>query len=157
MTEVYSLKEPVGVRRILTFSHECCYHVIAFISSPVQFASSISSHGCFLSLLERMVPNSLQMLLGKSQCTRAHVDLPNARIAQKVQNGAHKSSRVANVQGYNIRSFPGCENAAGKLRQKRWATAGPNSPNLGNGLIVKPCTGPEAGKGWCLHLFNNAY
>ena len=43
------------------------------------------------------------------------------------------------LQGILIRPFPGCQNAAGKLRQKGYATAGTKFTIPGNGLIEIPC------------------
>ena len=44
---------------------------------------------------------------------------------------------VKALHGSTIRPFRGCENAAGKLRQKWQATAGPKFTKPGNGLIVQ--------------------
>ena len=46
---------------------------------------------------------------------------------------------VKALHGSTIRPFQGCENAAGKLRQKWQATAGPKFTKAGNGLTVEPC------------------
>ena len=39
-----------------------------------------------------------------------------------------------------MRPYPGSENATGKLRQKKSATAGTKFTNPGNGLMEIPCT-----------------
>ena len=44
------------------------------------------------------------------------------------------------IQGSSIRWAPGCENAAGTLRQKQQATAGTKLTKPWNGLIGEPCT-----------------
>ena len=51
----------------------------------------------------------------------------------------YATAEVMKVQGISMRPFPGYENAAGKLRQKRLATAGTKFPKPGNGLIQIPC------------------
>ena len=50
------------------------------------------------------------------------------------------------IQGWTIRTFLVCENAAGKLRQKWQATADAKFTIPENGLIVQPCT-------WCSQSF----
>ena len=51
------------------------------------------------------------------------------------------------IQGFTIRQFPGCKNAAGKLRQKWKATAGTKFTKPGNGLVEIPCTYPRFSSG----------
>ena len=58
---------------------------------------------------------------------------------QKFDPPVLKSSVVLDVQGFTIRPFPGCKNAARKLRQK-WYAAGTKFTKPGNDLIEKPCT-----------------
>ena len=56
------------------------------------------------------------------------------------------------LQGISIRPFPSCENAGGKLGQKRSVTAGKKFTKPGNDLIEIPCTcrgyevGPRLGE-----------
>ena len=44
-----------------------------------------------------------------------------------------------NLQGWAKLPFPGCENAAGKLRQKGKATAGTKFTNPANETLAHPC------------------
>ena len=49
------------------------------------------------------------------------------------------------IQGWAKLPFPGCENAAGQLRQKRSATARTKFTKPGNKTLADPCRG-EGGK-----------
>ena len=55
------------------------------------------------------------------------------------QPGIPSPATAFAVQGSSIRRAPGCENAAGKLRQKWQATAGTKFTKPGACLILEPC------------------